>query len=143
MWLSIPLIVFQSSFHYVTSSPLKQAIKRYLGLDDATLEALQVLGRRLEDYREPGTLPYPHPSPGTDIIPGIKHIVMLMIENHFFDNTIDMLGRGYGFTFDRSGYPIETQPGLNGTIQKMFSMPNTCQLLRTRPRMGNITQSIQ
>lgn len=39
-----------------------------------------------------------------------------------------MLGRGDGFSLDHDGYPIEIQPGPNCTIQKMFLMPNTCQL---------------
>ena len=40
-----------------------------------------------------------HPSrpAGTDMLPQIKHIVVLMMENHSFDNYLGTLGRGDGF----------------------------------------------
>ena len=34
---------------------------------------------------------------GTDLLPQVKHIVVLMMENHSFDNYLGMLGRGDGF----------------------------------------------
>ncbi len=33
---------------------------------------------------------------GTDLIPGIRHIVLLMMENHSFDNYLGLSGRGDG-----------------------------------------------
>ena len=48
--------------------------------------------------REPGPLPQPSLPPGTDLLPQIRHIVVLMMENHSYDNYLGMLaGRGEGF----------------------------------------------
>jgi len=47
----------------------------------------------------PGSLPeIPRLSAGTDMVPQIEHIVVVMQENHSFDNYIRMLRRGDGFT---------------------------------------------
>src|SRR5262249_38822698 len=44
-----------------------------------------------------GTRPRPDMAPGTDLIPKIKHIVILMQENHSYDNYLGTLsGRGDG-----------------------------------------------
>ena len=46
----------------------------------------------------PGERPRPDLPPGSDLIPKIKHIVVLMMENHSYDNYLGMLaGRGEGF----------------------------------------------
>lgn len=95
-------------------------------LDDSVAAALKALGR--EELREPGSRPYAHLPEGTDTIPGIEHIVVLMMENHSFDNMFGMLGRGDGFTLNRHGKPINTNSYPNGTVQQAFPMPNTCQL---------------
>ena len=42
-------------------------------------------GRRL---RQPGSLPYPGLPAGTDTIPQIEHVVVLMMENHSYDNRL-------------------------------------------------------
>ena len=43
----------------------------------------------------PGERPAPDRPAGTDLIPQIKHIVVLMMENHSYDNYLGMLaGRG-------------------------------------------------
>src|ERR1700716_3324182 len=76
---------------------------------DSSIEAaLQALGR--QSLREPGTLPNTELPAGTDTLPGIEHIVMLMVENHSFDNIWGMLGRRDGFGLDASGNPIATNP---------------------------------
>ena len=41
-------------------------------------------------------LPSPTQPAGTDLLPQIEHIVVLMKENHTFDNYFGMLGRGTG-----------------------------------------------
>ena len=41
--------------------------------------------------RQPGSLPYPQLPAGTDTIPRIQHIVVLMMENHSYDNKLGML----------------------------------------------------
>ena len=95
-------------------------------LDDSVAAALQALGRK--DLRQPGSLPNPHLPEGFDTLPGIEHIVLLMMENHSFDNMFGMLGRGDGFTLDREGNPTNTNSYPNGSVQHAFRMPNTCQL---------------
>ena len=41
----------------------------------------------------PGSLPYPDLAAGTNMIPNIEHIVVLMMENHSYDNKLGMLSR--------------------------------------------------
>jgi phospholipase C len=54
----------------------------------------------------PGERPRPDLPPGTDLIPAIRHIVVLMMENHSYDNYLGMLqGRGDGLPADASGTP--------------------------------------
>ena len=42
----------------------------------------------------PGDRPDASRPAGTDLLPQIKHIVVLMMENHSFDNYLGTLGRG-------------------------------------------------
>ena len=85
--------------------------------------------------RGPGSLPFPNLAAGTDTLPGIDHIVVLMMENHSYDNVLGMLGRGQGqtprgdgFTVGDDGRPTATNPYPDGRIQRAFRMPTTCQL---------------
>jgi phospholipase C len=80
--------------------------------------------------RQPGSLPYPKLPAGTDTIPQIEHIVVLMMENHSYDNKLGMLRRpgADGFRLGRDGLPLNTNPYANGDIQHAFRMPTTCQL---------------
>jgi phospholipase C len=96
------------------------------GLTASQAAALRALGR--SSLRVPGSRPFPELAAGTDTLPGIDHIVVLMLENHSFDNTFGMLGRGDGFTLDASGQPTATNPYPDGRIQHAFHMPTTCQL---------------
>jgi phospholipase C len=41
--------------------------------------------------RRPDTLPYPHLPAGTSTMPKIEHVVVLMMENHSFDNLLGMV----------------------------------------------------
>jgi phospholipase C len=95
--------------------------------------ALQVLGRTA--LRLPGSLPEPSLPAATDTLPGIDHIVILMLENHSYDNLLGMLGRGAGqtprgdgFTLGSNGLPTASNPYGDGRIQHAFHMPTTCQL---------------
>jgi phospholipase C len=97
------------------------------------LEALRVLGR--STMRLPGSLPQPQLAAGTDTMPEIEHVVVLMLENHSYDNFLGMLGRGPGlvprgdgFKLGRDGYPTASNPYANGSHQRAFHMPTTCQL---------------
>ncbi|MGH3548303.1 MAG: alkaline phosphatase family protein [Pseudonocardiaceae bacterium] len=57
-------------------------------------------GRRRLRHRDAAhdlaMLPDPSLPPGTDRIPEIRHVVLLMMENHSFDNYLGRLGRGEG-----------------------------------------------
>jgi phospholipase C len=52
--------------------------------------------RHRDAARDQAMLPDPSLPPGTDRIPEIRHIVLLMMENHSFDNYLGTLGRGDG-----------------------------------------------
>ena len=82
------------------------------------------------DLRQPGSLPYPNLPAGTDTIPQIEHIVVMMMENHSYDNYLGMLRRrgADGFHLGFDGLPRATNPYANGNIQHAFHMPTTCQL---------------
>ena len=54
--------------------------------------------------------PFPDVRVGIDRLPEIEHIVVLMMENHSFDNYFGMLGRGNGFTLGQDGQPTATNP---------------------------------
>jgi phospholipase C len=82
-------------------------------------------------HRQPGSLPYQDLPDGTDTIQNIEHIVILMMENHSYDNKLGMLSRqgADGFQLGAHGKPIATNPYANGDVQHAFRMPTTCQLL--------------
>lgn len=101
--------------------------------DGPQASALKILGRSA--LRLPGSLPDPSLPAATDALPGIDHIVILMLENHSYDNLLGMLGRGAGqtprgdgFTLGPDGLPTATNPYGDGRIQHAFHMPTTCQL---------------
>jgi len=76
----------------------------------------------------PGSRPYPRLAVGADTIPEIEHIVVLMLENHSFDNILGMLGRGDGFALDSQGNPTATNP-YGAQVLHAFHMPTPCQLV--------------
>jgi phospholipase C len=95
-------------------------------------EALRVLGR--SSFRLPDSVPNPAIGPATDTMPQIEHVVVLMMENHSYDNFLGMLGRGPGrqprgdgFTLGPGGVPTATNPYDNGQLQQAYRMPTTCQ----------------
>jgi phospholipase C len=59
--------------------------------------------------RGPGARPYPRLPEGTETMPKIDHIVVVMMENHSFDNILGMLGHRHR----RSG-PVDGLPVRNG-----------------------------
>jgi phospholipase C len=79
--------------------------------------------------RAPGSLPYPRLPEGTDTIPQIEHVVVMMMENHSYDNRLGMLRRpgADGFRLGRGGLPLATNPYPDGDLQHAFRMPTTCQ----------------
>ena len=58
----------------------------------------------------PGSRPNPTLPEGTDTLPKIEHIVVVMMENHSFDGHFGMLGRGDGFKLDARGQAARREP---------------------------------
>ena len=91
--------------------------------------------------RGAGSLPFPHKPPGTanDDMP-FDHIVVVMMENHSFDNLLGALSRSRhdvdGLTFNSAGEATNSNPGTRGTPPEVaaFPFPNTAQ-------GKNVTQS--
>jgi phospholipase C len=78
--------------------------------------------------RRPGSRPNPTLAEGTDTIPKIEHIVIVMMENHSFDGRFGMLGRGDGYELDANGQPLDANPLPDGRLVRAFHMPSHCQL---------------
>ncbi|HUY21466.1 MAG TPA: alkaline phosphatase family protein [Acidimicrobiales bacterium] len=74
-----------------------------------------------------GDRPFPSRAAGTDMLPEIRHIVVLMMENHSFDNYFGMLGRGDGFDLDARGRPRNANPGPDGTPVVAYPARSVCQ----------------
>ena len=78
--------------------------------------------------RRPGDRPRPDLPEGTDTLPQIEQIVLVMMENHSFDNYLGTLGRGDGLRLDRHHRPVDACPDGHGNLVRAFRMPSTCQL---------------
>jgi phospholipase C len=93
------------------------------------LESYEV--RRLTRRRaaaRPGPLPRPGLPAGADLLPQIRHIVVLMMENHSYDNYLGMLrGRGEGFPLAADGEPDVYNDGTGGESVRAFHLPSTIQ----------------
>ncbi len=88
---------------------------------------LKYRGRHLSKL-QPGQRPMPSLPAGTDLLPQIKHIVVLMMENHSYDNYFGMLtGRGDGFKLSRDGQPKAANPNADGKMVRAFHSPSTQQ----------------
>ena len=86
----------------------------------------QQLGRR--GLLPPGSRPFPDLPEGVDTLPQIEHIIVVMMENHSFDDHFGMLGRGDGFRLDHRGRPLDANPYHDDLYLHAFHMPSTCQL---------------
>jgi phospholipase C len=83
--------------------------------------------RRLRSAVASGAQPA-GPQAGTDGLPQIQHIVVLMMENHSYDNYLGMLqGRGDGFTLGPDGKPIEVNPSADGSDVQLWTTASTAQ----------------
>jgi len=78
--------------------------------------------------RPPGSVPDPSLPIGTDTIPQIKHIIVVMMENHSYDNYLGTLRRGDGLAFGPDGTPRDANPDGKGNLIRAFHMPSPCQL---------------
>jgi len=83
-----------------------------------------------------GARPRPDLPAGTDLLPQIRHIVVLMMENHSYDNYLGMLaGRGEGLPLGPDGAPSAVNFLPNGQAFPAHHMPSTTQA------SGNPTQT--
>jgi phospholipase C len=79
----------------------------------------------------PGDRPRPDLPAGSDLIPKIKHIVVLMMENHSYDNYLGMLaGRGDGLALGPDGTPTGVNVLPNGQRVPAHHFPSTAQVAR-------------
>ena len=103
------------------------------------LERAEMRGRKWRPAARaaaPGERPDPSRPPGTDRLPLLKHIVVLMMENHSYDNYLGMLrGRGDGFPLGADGEPDVWNPGSGGQRIRAH------HLTSTRQRAGIPSQS--
>ncbi len=81
-----------------------------------------------KSIRAPGSRPFPNRPEGIDMLPQIEHIVIVMMENHSYDDHFGMLDRGDGFKRSHNGLPRNANPDGNGNLVRAFHMPSTCQL---------------
>jgi phospholipase C len=58
----------------------------------------------------------------------VDHIVVVMLENHSFDNILGTLGRGDGLPLGSAGVPKATNPDGHGGLVRSFPMPTVCQI---------------
>jgi phospholipase C len=93
-----------------------------------------VLGSTTTSWRDPsGPVHQPESRPdpgrpeGTDLIPQIDHVVVLVMENHSFDNYFGMLGRGDGFGLDTAGAPTNANPDAQGRPVRAYHFETTRQ----------------
>jgi phospholipase C len=89
--------------------------------------ALNRRGRQMTNS-EPGQRPDPSRPAGTDLLPKIKHIVVLMMENHSFDNYLGTLpGRGEGFSVGDDGEPDAENPDASGRSVRAYHLTSPMQ----------------
>jgi phospholipase C len=73
-------------------------------------------------------LPDPDRPAGTDLLPQIRHIVVLMMENHSYDNYLGMLvNRGDGLALDADGQPDAVNKRLDGQPVPLRHAPGPVQ----------------
>ena len=152
-WPSLP------GFHACTKSIYRQGtpegIQRNLHESESTAAARWRVGRCLAGagglrgelvvsddlrpaprrVRAAGSMPRPTLAAGTDQVPQIEHFVVVMMENHSFDNILGLIGRGDGFTLGPDGQPTAKNPDGHGNYVHAFHMPTECQTNGSRQRL--------
>ncbi|HVV77031.1 MAG TPA: alkaline phosphatase family protein [Mycobacteriales bacterium] len=108
------------------------AVAGLAALGGAVADAEPIRTVRHKPIREPGSLPHPNRPAGTpDPDIPIEHVVIVMMENHSFDNYLGMLPRrgqrkADGFDVNRHGKPTNANPTKGGYV-RAFRMPTACQ----------------
>ncbi|MFZ0188464.1 MAG: alkaline phosphatase family protein [Streptosporangiaceae bacterium] len=76
--------------------------------------------------RNRGDGPRPDLSAGADLLPKIQHIVVLMMENHSYDNYFGLLtGRGEGLPLGPAGVPVAVNYVPNGQAFHAHALPSS------------------
>jgi phospholipase C len=89
---------------------------------------------------EPGSLPRPDLPEGTDLLPEIRHIVVLMMENHSYDNYLGMLtGRGEGLPCGPDGTPEAANPRRDDSAVPAHHLSSTVQVAHNPPQSWHAT----
>jgi phospholipase C len=94
-----------------------------------------------QSVREAGSLPYPEVPVGTvnEQMP-FDHLVVVMMENHSFDNLLGALSRTRadvdGLSFDGAGAAMNSNPGSAGTPPRVTAFP-----LNTTAQGRDVSQS--
>ena len=96
----------------------------------AGLEGREIRRRtRHADPGRAGARPRPDLPAGTDLLPQIRHIVVLLMENHSYDTYLGMLtGRGEGFPLGPDGAPAAGNPRADGTMVRAHPLASTTQV---------------
>jgi len=97
----------------------------------------------LPRFRRPDSLPFPHLPAGTPSMPHIRHIVVLIMENHSFDNLLGLVPyqvpgrRGVDGLTRRHGRLLDFNPDASG--QPVFAQhaESPCQLDRVPSQAWN------
>ena len=76
---------------------------------------------------QPGLRPDPSQPAGADRLPQVKHLVVLMMENHSFDNYLGTLGRGEGLPLGSDGQPDAENHDDSGRAVRAYHLPSTAQ----------------
>jgi phospholipase C len=96
---------------------------------DRVVQSIEArIARRFERRRGQGSRP-PNPDlpVGSDTLPEIRHIVVLMMENHSFDNYFGVLDRGDGLPRGADGEPNATNTATSGQPVLAHHLATTTQ----------------
>jgi phospholipase C len=74
------------------------------------------LSTTFRGLRRPGSLPNPNEPAGTDQVPEIENFIVVMMENHSFDNILGMLGHGDCWPKGPNGKPTITMSDGHGNL---------------------------
>jgi phospholipase C len=80
----------------------------------------------------PDTRPFPTRPAGTDMLAAIEHIVVLMMENHSYDNYLGTLRRADGLPRGADDRPLAVNHDATGSPVHSFHLASTCQQ-KTKP----------
>ncbi len=83
--------------------------------------------RRRDKQADKQQLPNASVAAGTDCLPQIRHVVVLMMENHSFDNYFGTLGHGEGLSAEADGGWGPANKDSNGNEVRPFHLDSTVQ----------------